>query len=372
MSKIKTAIGLMSGTSMDGIDAALMRTDGIGQIEFGPTMMVPYEAAFSQSIAAALAEAKSMTDRAQRTPQMTALERELTERHATAVDLFLARNGLSAGEIDLIGFHGQTIIHRPDLGFTVQLGDGQQLADQTGITVVWDMRANDMANGGQGAPLVPVFHQALAKKLTHESPTAFVNIGGIANVTFVEGGKPPIAFDCGPGNALIDQWVQKNTNRAFDEEGALALTGQVDDAILADYLADSFYEENIPKSLDRNDITLSRTRNISAADGAATLVELTAQAIARSQKLAGLEPQTWVISGGGARNAAIMQALERLLPDAKIASADSVGLDGDAMEAQCWAYLAVRAQRGLPLTYPSTTGCDEPCTGGVISEPPAP
>ena len=237
------------------------------------------------------------------------------------------------------------------------------------MDVVYDMRANDMKNGGQGAPLAPAYHNALAKSAHDDKTRAFVNIGGIANVTFTSPDHPPIAFDCGPGNALIDQWVRTNTNKSFDDGGALALAGQPDEEILAEYLVDSFFEENAPKSLDRNDFSLSPMRITDAADGAATLAEFTARAIARSRSFALSPPDVWIVSGGGRRNVAMMNALKRLLPDAHVLGADEAGFDSDAMEAQCWAYLAVRAKRGLALTYPSTTGCEEPCTGGFLSLP---
>lgn len=369
VTKIKTAIGLMSGTSMDGIDIAMIKTDGIAHLEFGPAAEFPYEANFVQELGDALETAKSIRERMERPGHLEALEMDVTERHAKAVSSFLSQHGLDARDVDIIGFHGQTVIHRPDLRFTVQLGNGNELARMTGIPVMWDLRSNDMKNGGQGAPLAPVYHSALAKKSSDGMTRAFVNIGGIANVTFTSPKHTPIAFDCGPGNALIDQWVRSKTNQAYDDGGALALAGQADEEILAEYLVDSFFEENTPKSLDRNDFSLAPMRVTDAADGAATLAEFTARAIARSREFAIEPPDVWIVSGGGRRNEAMMNALKRLLPDAQVLGADEAGYDSDAMEAQCWAYLAVRAQRGLPLTYPSTTGCEEECTGGVLSLP---
>lgn len=369
VAKIKTAIGFMSGTSMDGIDLALIKTDGIAHLEFGPTMEIAYDATFVQRLNEALVTAQSIGDRLDRPGDLLSLEEAITRRHADALQMYLNEKDIDPQQIDIVGFHGQTIVHRPDLGFTVQLGDGQLLADAIQIPVMWDMRANDMKNGGQGAPLAPAYHNALARTAHDAKTRAFVNIGGIANVTFTNPDHAPIAFDCGPGNALIDQWVRTNTNQPFDDGGALALAGQPDEEILAEYLVDSFFEENAPKSLDRNDFSLSPMRITDTADGAATLAEFTARAIARSRTFALAPPDEWIVSGGGRRNAAMMNALKRLLPDAHVVGADEAGFDSDAMEAQCWAYLAVRAKRGFALTYPSTTGCEEPCTGGILSLP---
>ncbi|MEO1745651.1 MAG: anhydro-N-acetylmuramic acid kinase [Pseudomonadota bacterium] len=369
MAKIKTAIGLMSGTSMDGIDIALIRTDGIGHIEFGPTHGFAYASTESQAIANALEDGKAVTHRDDRPGKLKGLDGATTYRHIAVLIDFMANNQLEPEDVDVVGLHGQTVLHRPDIGLTVQLGDGALVAQKVGIPVVWDMRANDMANGGQGAPLVPVFHQALARQLGSDETVAFVNIGGISNVTFVRPGQSPVAFDCGPGNALLDQWVQAKTNRKFDQDGALALRGVSSRDALDAYLRDPFFEQTAPKSLDRNDFSLSLPEEMSAEDGAATLAALTAHGIFQAQVTAGIAPKRWIISGGGARNAAIMRALRDGLPEAEVSTADEAGFDTDMMEAQCWAYLAVRSLRGLPLTFPTTTGCEEACTGGILSLP---
>lgn len=369
MSKIKTALGVMSGTSMDGIDLALVETDGRDHLAFGATGFVPYEASFSQRIAAGLEAAKAIVDRMDRPGDLAELEAEITARHASAVAHFLAENGLANNAIDVIGFHGQTVLHRPDEGLTVQLGNGVALAAATGIAVVSDMRANDMANGGQGAPLVPAFHQALARSMGATGTVAFVNIGGIANVTFASTDDAPVAFDSGPGNALIDQWVRANTNRDIDEDGDLALSGAADAETVDAYLSDRFFDLPGPKSLDRHDFSLDRIGAMSPPDGAATLAEVTAATIARSAVTAGIVPDRWVVSGGGAQNRAILKRLKAHLGEDRVVTAGQAGFSSDAMEAQAWAYLAVRSLRGLALTWPSTTGCEEPVTGGVLSLP---
>lgn len=361
---MRTAIGLMSGTSMDGIDVAQLRTDGLKAIEFGPVASFPYSAHDTQAISAALEDAAAIVKRDDRPGEMAGLERRLTQLHIDAVEQFLSDNHLRSEDIDVIGFHGQTVLHRPDGSLTVQLGDGDLLASQIGIDVVYDMRANDMANGGQGAPLIPVFHQALN---SGDEVTAFVNIGGIANVTFVGPGQPPIAFDCGPGNALIDQWVSRNSNRSFDEGGELALNGKADRATIEHVMSDAFFNRAYPKSLDRNDFTLEPVPDLSLADGAATLAQLTVQGITKAADLAGLKPDRWIIAGGGAHNVAIMRDLAAALPGASVMTAKDAGLSIDFLEAQAWAYLAVRSLRGLALTFPTTTGCVEPVTGGVLA-----
>ncbi|MBO6639900.1 MAG: anhydro-N-acetylmuramic acid kinase [Roseitalea sp.] len=369
MAKIKTALGLMSGTSMDGIDIALVETDGRDHVVPGPVASHAFDAAFAQRISAALEIAAGLERREDRPGDLAALEAEITRRHGEAVARFLQDNRLDSAAVDVIGFHGQTVVHRPDHGLTVQLGNGAQLAEMTGIATVWDMRANDMENGGQGAPLVPVFHQALARRIGASGVAAFVNVGGIANVTFVAPDGPPVAFDCGPGNALIDQWMRANTNRDYDEDGDLARAGRADDATVDAYLADPFFARSAPKSLDRNDFSLDAMPAMEAGDGAATLSEITARSIAFSARTAAMTPDRWIVSGGGAHNRAIVDRLKAHLGPERVMTAEAADLSSDMMEAQAWAYLAVRSLRGLALTYPSTTGCEEPVTGGVLSLP---
>ncbi len=262
---------------MDGIDVALLRSDGRTIAERGPHLFVPYDAALRKRLMAGLEDARLIERRDQRPGSLADLEKEITERHVRAIDSFCQRFGLSAGEIDLIGFHGQTVLHRPEKALTVQIGDGFRLAQDTGIATVADMRAHDVTHGGQGAPLVPAYHAALAEAIGAADQTiAFVNIGGIANVTFVRPNEPPIAFDCGPGNALIDQWVQQEAGIDFDQDGRIASEGRVIDSVLDTYLAEPFFLRKGPKSLDRNDFSLNRMTGSELHDGAATLARLTA------------------------------------------------------------------------------------------------
>lgn len=368
------AIGLMSGTSMDGIDLACVETDGEAAVEIGPSAFVPYEAAFRRRIEASLDTAKAIRQRGERPGDLAGLEAEITRRHGEAVSGFIAAHGWCAADIGCIGFHGQTVLHRPQEGLTVQLGDGAALARATGIATVFDMRANDMANGGQGAPLVPAYHAALARALAPGRagfPVMVVNVGGISNVTWVPRKGAPVAFDSGPGNTLIDQWVQAAAGIPYDDGGAIASEGAVIRAALARYMEAPFFERAGAKSLDRNDFTLDPLGAAELADGARTLAAVTAAAIAHAARNVPERPRTWVLCGGGRKNAVIRAELEALVvPDGEtVLLAEDLGWNGDSMEAEAWAYLAVRATRGLPLTWPTTTGCREPVSGGVLVSP---
>lgn len=372
------ALGLMSGTSMDGIDLAVVATDGADLVDRGPSHFVAYEAAFRQRIEASLEDAKSIGERLERPGDLAALEREITLRHVRAVEAFRSRLTGRWAEVALIGFHGQTVLHRPERGLTVQLADGALLADKTGLPVVHDMRANDVRHGGQGAPLVPAYHAALARSLPPDLraklPVVFVNIGGISNVTWVPETGDPVAFDSGPGNALIDQWVAREGGLPFDENGMIASEGSVVQSAVDAYLASPFFSRAAPKSLDRNDFTLDIVAGLELADGARTLAAVSANAVLRTAEHMPAMPKLWIVCGGGRKNPHIVGDLRRGAEGlgGEVILAEDAGLDGDAMEAEAWAYLAVRAKRGLPLTFPTTTGCRMPVTGGVLSLPSEP
>jgi anhydro-N-acetylmuramic acid kinase len=362
------AIGLMSGTSMDGIDVAMIDTDGHNQIIFGSACEFTYSDEMKRRLSLCLLQAQSFENRNTRTDLVRHVENELTQLHAYAVSKFISDNAIDPKSIDVIGFHGQTLVHRPDLGLTIQIGDGQMLADMCQIPVIYDLRANDMLHGGQGAPLIPVYHTVLAAQVSSQDPLAFVNIGGISNVTFVSKDTDPVAFDVGPGNALIDQWVQKKANMAYDEDGRIGMQGSVDEDRLAQYLNHSFFVQKPPKSLDRHDFSPDTVTGLSLRDGAATLAALTARAIVQSQQFAPIPPKKWIICGGGRKNKAILSALKQTL-DSPVVVSEEIGLDGSAMEAQGWAYLSVRSLQNLPITFPSTTGVTHPVSGGVLKRP---
>ena len=370
VSGVKTAIGLMSGTSMDGIDIALLRTDGENIVRHGPSEYFPYDQSLRAMWQNALITAKTITERTQRPGDLAQAERALTLCHAAAVNSFLLRHKLKASDIDLIGFHGQTVLHRPDDGLTVQIGDGPLLAEETGIDVVYDMRANDMVHGGQGAPLIPAYHAALAQNLPleFETPAVFVNIGGISNLTHSGEDGQLSAFDSGPGNMLIDQWIEAHTGRAFDKGGETAARGAVVPALAERYMASPFFSANIRRSLDRGDFLPPQKGDVSLNDGARTLAHVTGAAILKSASYLPQRAKTYVVCGGGRLNPVIMAefAEQAAKSGARVIAAEEAGFDGGAMEAEAWAYLAVRSQRGLPLTYPGTTGVKEPVTGGVF------
>lgn len=363
----------MSGTSLDGIDVALVKTDGEAVIERGPFLGIDYDPPFRLQLAEALEQAKTINERTQRPGMLEQIEQELTARHAEAVQTFLQHHGIGLEAIDLIGFHGQTVLHRPDAALTVQLGDGKALARLLQTDVVFDMRANDMRFGGQGAPLAPVWHRALTHQLAIGTgqPVAFVNIGGIANITYVGPDEALLAFDCGPGNALIDQWVQAGAGIPYDQNGMIASEGQLDQILFERYLASPFFTSKTRSSLDRFDFEPPKPGEIGLEDGARTLAYVTAAAIAASRNHLPEHPVQWILCGGGRNNPVIRADLTEILNSdgsaGLVVTAEDCGFDGDAMEAEAWAYLAVRARNGLPLTYPGTTGVTVPKTGGVLA-----
>lgn len=348
--KIYRVIGLMSGTSLDGVDAAFLETDGENHIKPGPFVSVPYEEGLRARLRACFGKTAEET---------RDVENDLTVAHAEAIK----KLGVSLKDVDLIGFHGQTISHAPEKGFTCQIGDGELLASLTGVRVVNDFRTADVKAGGQGAPLVPVYHQALAGKL--DKPVVFINIGGVANVTYVGTNGSLLAFDTGPGNALVDDWMLKKSGHKFDEAGKAALAGRVDEAVLKQLLAHPFFAAPVPKSLDRNAFASKIYEGLSLENGAATLAAFTVQSIARAAKFFPGTPQQWIVAGGGRHNNYLMQELQRALK-APVVSIDTLGFDGDAIEAEAFAYLAVRSVRGLPLSFPMTTGVPQPMTGGRL------
>ncbi len=370
MTALYRAIGLMSGTSMDGIDLALIRTDGEQIVERLASGSMNYSDAFRARLKQGLIDAREIVQREERKGSLRQLEHDLTLLHAVAVQDFLFANGLKPDDVDVIGFHGQTVLHRPDEALTVQIGDGALLARETGIDVVYDMRAQDMRHGGQGAPLIPAYHAALAHNLhgKPQMPIVFVNIGGISNLTYVDETGRLAAFDSGPGNMLIDQWMELHGQGSFDAGGALAMTGKTDTALAAHYLSHAFFTGNQRRSLDRGDFSIPQKGILAVEDGARTLAYVAAASILQSASHLPQKPKTYVVSGGGRKNAAIMSELTALAQaeGAVVMDADAAALDGDSMEAEAWGYLAVRSLKGLSLTYPSTTGCDKPVSGGVL------
>ena len=343
---------------MDGIDAALISTDGEAALALGPHLTVPYEPAFRDRL----------RDLVARHGDAGAVEQALTAHHARAVDELLRTSGTRAADVDVIGFHGHTILHNPEIGRTWQIGDGAALARETGIDVVHDLRAADVAAGGQGAPLAPVFHRAMAATMAR--PLSVLNIGGVANVTWIgPGAQDLIGFDAGPGNALIDDWMRRRAGRPFDADGRTAAAGRADPVRLAGMMTHAYFAAPPPKSLDRDaftNIAAKALADVSTEDGAALLTAFTVAAVARAAAHLPQAPKRWIIVGGGRRNATIMAGLRARL-SAAIISGDEIGWSGDAIEAQAFGYLAVRSRRGLPISYPGTTGVPKPMSGGVFT-----
>ena len=358
--KTYTAIGMISGTSMDGIDAAIIETDGERILRRGPWSMTPYPASLRRDVGAVVNDAKRAEHDA-----LGNLEAELTRVHAGCVERLLAQENFAAAKIDLIGMHGQTILHRPQRRFTRQLGDGAMLAKLTGIAVVDRFRHADVAAGGEGAPFAPLYHRALAADL--EKPVAVLNLGGVGNVTLIDDGFI-LAFDTGPASAMIDDWVLRHAGKAYDECGRIAASGKVHQDRLAALMNNKFFAVKPPKSLDRNDFPAAAVAGLSLEDGAATLTAFTVQSVAVCVQHLPRAPKRWLVTGGGRHNATMMKALNAAL-GAPVEPVEAVGWQGDCLEAQCFGFLGVRSVLGLPLSEPGTTGVPAAMTGGRLSKP---
>ena len=351
------ALGMMSGTSLDGVDAALIETDGVTVTAFGPWRTAPYPDDLRVQLRAVI-EGRGARESA---------ERALTTFHADLAEALLAGAGVPRREVAVAGFPGHTVRHEPEAGRTDQIGDGAALARKLGIDVVGDFRSSDVAAGGQGAPLVPLFHAALARQSGLAPPLAVLNFGGVANVTWIGGpaDEDLLAFDTGPGCALMDDWVLRKTGAALDRDGLLARSGTVDREALDALMAHPYFDAPPPKSLDRNAFDPAPVRGLSAGDGAATLVAFTAEAVRCARAHMPAPPLRWLVTGGGRHNPALMAALAARL-GVSCDPVESVGWQGDALEAQAFGFLAVRSWRGLPLSLPRTTGVPRPLSGGVL------
>ena len=371
-----TAIGLMSGTSLDGIDAAILTTDGERFLETGPALQIPYSRDIKIWTRRAIKAALEGRDGA---AEIGKAAGEITQAHVEAVERLLDKTGMKRTDIDVIGFHGQTILHRraqgaESLGRSWQIGDGAVLAEETKIDVVADFRAADIAAGGEGAPFAPIYHWALVAAMEDAPDYAvgIINLGGVANITFVPKAARPIdmmAFDCGPGNGLIDEWVSLKTGAAMDEDGALARSGNVHTDILRMMLLTPYLRRKPPKSLDRYDFKLDPVLRLQPEDGAATLTAFTAACIRQAQAYLPEPPGEWIVCGGGRKNSAIMAALKEAL-EVPVLTAEELGWRGDDLEAESFAYLAVRSLKKLPLSFPNTTRAPAPTCGGVYYRAP--
>lgn len=373
------ALGLMSGTSLDGIDAALIRTDGERIEAFGPWATQSYDDEMRTRLREAMTLAAKLGAAARQDPQIVALSQDLTALHRQIVLALLSEAEIEPEEVAVIGFHGQTLLHRPEQRLTLQIGDGGRLARSLDIDVVYDFRSADVAEGGQGAPLVPLYHQGLARDLDFDEtgrggPLAVLNIGGIANVSWLDLSLDPlgsgiVAFDTGPGNGLIDDWCARKTGIPMDRDGLLGGRGMVNAPALAALMASPQIQAPPPKSLDRLAFDLSHVAELSAEDGAATLAAFTAASVAASVRHLPAPPVRWIVCGGGRHNRTLMEMLRREL-GVPVHAAEEAGWRGDALEAEAFAYLAVRHLRGLPISLPSTTGAPRPLPGGVLARRP--
>jgi anhydro-N-acetylmuramic acid kinase len=365
MSKLFRAIGLMSGTSMDGIDLAFIETDGENVV----TPLGASETSYSENQRQLLREAITVAaDWKMGDPMPKAVadaEALVTTAHGQAVRSFMEKQGLSSIDVDLIGFHGQTVLHQPDRRRTVQIGVGAELAKMTGIDVVNDFRAADVAAGGQGAPFAPLFHKALASSMKNDFPIAVLNLGGVGNVTWLGADDDILAFDTGPANGLIDDWVHQSGAGSMDIDGEIAAKGAIDERVLAEMLDQPFFDLAPPKSLDRLDFSMAPVSGLSLEDGAATLTAFTAACVARSREHMSTLPSRWIVCGGGRKNPTLMQMLSERL-NCPVDPAEAVGWRGDELEAEAFAYLAIRSVHGLPLSLPGTTGVPEPQMGGTF------
>ncbi len=368
------AIGLMSGTSMDGVDCALINSDAHTAKAVGKMVHLPYSPDMRRDIAGAMKEAQRLGNSVLQNEKLNQLETKLTNIHAEAVRKILSENNLNPKDIDVVGFHGQTLLHRPDQGWSWQIGDGQLLANMVNIAVVNDFRRHDVENGGQGAPLVPIYHQALIKARVDQGhgvkwPIALINIGGVSNITWLhnDAERKMLAFDTGPGNAFIDDWVKKHTGEPMDIDGALAAKGKIDHVLVTKWLGNEYFTQPPPKSLDRLGFSVMGLESLSLEDGAATLLDFTVKTIQIALEHCPQKPEYIYICGGGRHNKTLMSKLkEGGIP---VDSVEKLGWCGDALEAEAFAFLACRHLLYLPITFPETTGIHQPSTGGKLYRP---
>jgi anhydro-N-acetylmuramic acid kinase len=362
-------LGFMTGTSLDAVDMAVLETDGETISAFGPAGERKLSDATRDIMLAATKAALAWPRGAPEPAIFAEAATAGAEEHFAAAEEFLAAHGLKWSGLDLIGMHGQTVLHeRPQdgrVGRTVQLGDAGLLAHKAGVPVAHDFRTADVAAGGEGAPLAPIYHLARAKASGLSAPLAVLNIGGVANVTFWSGGEEIAAFDTGPGNGMIDLMVQARGAGRFDDKGRYASVGRVNEGVLAGLLGHPYFKAPPPKSLDRFDFSLEPLEPLELEDAAATLVAFMAEAVRLGFDMMGQSPTEVIVCGGGRHNPEIMKALSARLP-MPVKTAEDHGWRGDSIEAEAFAYLAARTAKGLPISFPKTTGVPAPMTGGRI------
>ena len=365
MKNLITSIGLMSGSSCDGIDASIIKSDGENELYFKGNHFLPYEDRTRSKIRNLKEQINLILDLKTKKTEIDILEREITTLHGKIVNSIIEKFELNKSEIDLIGFHGHTIFHSFKEKKTKQIGDGRLLSQLTGLNVVYNFREYDIRNGGQGAPLAPVFHKLLQKKLKLKMPLFFLNIGGISNLTYLGKDREIASFDTGPGNFLIDRILQLKTNNKiqFDKDGTIAFNGNVKKNILDSFLNDPYYESSPPKSLDVNDFSFSALKNLSLEDSVATLSELTSVTIVNALNFFNPKPKEIILCRGGRKNKYIFERVKKL-SNISTNNIDDYKLNGDFIESQAFAYLAIRSFLKKPISFPDTTGISKPSTGG--------
>ena len=375
--KLYTAIGLMSGTSMDGVDVSLIRSDGFNQF----TNILDEYFEYNESLQQELIELRNLianiNDLKKYSSRLNKLEREITVFHSKIVSNLSFKY---EDEIDFVGFHGQTIFHNPEQKITKQLGDGRLMSQLVKKKVIYDFRQEDLANKGQGAPLTPIFHNLLSRRINEKHqidfPICFLNIGGISNITKIIKKDEKLeenleAFDSGPGNCMIDEWVRKNSKNNFDENGSIAKSGKINQLIL-NQVIDNFKINSFDKSLDVKDFDISFARGLSLEDGCATITNFTAYLIAKGVEHANgsnIKPIKYLVCGGGRKNTFLIQSIKDYLLHKKnisLNSIDDYSLNGDFIESQAFGYLSIRSFLKLPISFPRTTGCKVPTIGGKL------
>ncbi len=347
---------------MDGIDIAMLETDG----DYVITHHATGSGSYSDNLRQQLGTLISNTEYAAN-GDVADITAAVTDSHCDSVEAFLNHHAIDRKSVNVIGFHGQTIFHAPERGITRQLFDGGRASARLGIDTVCQFRLADVAAGGQGAPLTPLYHQALVHAARLELPVMILNLGGVANVTYIDH-DTIMAFDTGPASALLDDFVRERIGLPFDKDGQLAQSGHIHHTVVDDFLSSDYFKRSPPKSLDRNAFHawMNFVSPLSNADGAATLASFTIESILASIQHLPRPPKKWLVGGGGRHNVFLMNRLKRRLGVA-VQPVESVGWNGDMLEAECFAWLAVRSLKGLPLSVPSTTGVPYPMTGGEIS-----
>ena len=379
MAKIYTSMGLMSGTSLDGIDVSIIKSDGKREYSSILDRYFEYDRELIQKLLKIRDKIGNSDDLLKYFEEIRDLEREITLFHVKAVDETIR---IFDADIDLIGFHGQTIFHDSKKKISKQLGDGKLLSQLTKKKVVYNFRQNDLKNGGQGAPLTPIFHNVLANKMNKkfdlEFPINILNIGGISNITSTVRweelwqSNKIYAYDIGPGNCLIDEWIRKNSKNNYDNKGSIARSGKVDKLILNQALENFNHNSRYEKSLDVNDFDIFFAKGLSLENGAATITDFTAKIISEGINFIHGKNQLlndkWLVCGGGRKNEYLLECIKNNFDKINIDPIDKYEINGDYIESQAFAFLAIRSKEGLPISFPTTTRCKEPLTGGVSIE----